>query len=215
MAWHDQFDTSNVLDDPHDAPEPKRRKPRGARSETRHLAEEVYGARAARSTYDRPERKPISRGIYDHLAMVFRDAPCYIPQGAPLIAKVLKDRVGEDERLTLTTVSKEPRPEAVVQDIVESMIRWFWQRVPNDERGRALNAFTGEWWDALVEEALDHQRTLRIPDSAWQPAGGAVVGEDPFYAPFVAKRSHNPTGPLSARLAAAQRKHDHTTEETE
>lgn len=175
---------------------------------------------ARRSAYDRVTEKrttPVSRGIYDHLAMVFRDAPCYISQGAPLLAKLLQDRVEAEPLLTKHLRTGERRNDALIQDMVEYMIRRFWERVPNDQRGNVLSTFlSADWWDGLVEETVDHQKTLRIPDSAWKSEGGHTVSaENPFYLPFISPDKPAPVGTLAERLKAAREKHHTTTEESD
>lgn len=185
-------------------PRGREKKPRGSR--TKEVARTAYSSAS----------KPLQdRGIYDHLAMVFRDAPCYVPQGAPLIARLLQERAQADDLLMRTTVTKQPRPEHRIQDVVEYMIKHFWMRVPNDQRGRALNAFLDEWWDGLLEESLDHQIALALPFERFVPGGAQAVATDPFYEQFKRPEKAKPTGTLRERLDAAIAKQHTTTEEND
>lgn len=207
MSYDDEFDPAQALFGIEEKPQRGRRSAkRGSRFDT---AEDTSRPRPAARTTP-------SRGIYDHLAMVFRDAPAFVPQGASLLAKLLQDRVEGEDRLTKHMRTGERRSDALIQDLVEYMIRRFWERVPNDQRPGAINTFLHpEWWDALVEETVDHQRTIRIPDTAWRPAGAHTVSpDDPFYAAFIGPDRPAPTGSLSERLSAARRKHTPTTEES-
>jgi hypothetical protein len=147
-------------------------------------------------------------GIYDHLAATFRDTPVYVMQGAPLIAKLLRERVQADRSLTHRIGSDKPRDEHVVQDLVEYMIRRFWATVPNDQRANAFTAFLkDEWWQPLAEEAINHMRLQRIADAPETPGGPAIL-RTPLYAEYIAARKRHPAGGLRDRLIAARHHHE-------
>ena len=202
MSYDDDFNPADAL--------------LGGKGPTDHRRQSTFRPRRQpRSAYDSAPKPAANRGIYDHLGMVFRDAPCFIPQGAPLLAKLLQERVESEDALVKHMVTGKRRSDALIQDLVEYMIRRFWERDPNDQRGNPLNTFfSAEWWEPLVEESVDHQRTVRIPDTAWRPDGAHVVNEsDPFYSPFFAAQKAHPAGTLMERMQAAREKQHTTTEE--
>ena len=199
------FDLENLIADAGDK-KPDWGKPKKDRGKKREEARD-------RATQPWRDRKPApDLGIYDHLAMAFRDTDVYVPQGATLIAKLLRDRVKADARIHTQTDGKTPRAGARVQDVVEFMIKRFWAEVPNDQRTNALNNFLKEeWWGALAEESVNHHRMLQIPDSAFRPAGPQGMENDPFYDQFMAAKKRHPAGkglPLRARLEIARAHHE-------
>lgn len=161
-----------------------------------------------RSAYEKAA--PASRGIYDRLAMVFRDAPCYVSQGAPLLAKLLQERVEGEPLIVQHKTTGQRRPDSLVEELVTYMIERFWERLPNDLRKtNPLNVFlSADVWNPLVEETLDHQDTIRLSAANWVRGGPAAVEADPFYAPFIDDEQPTPTGSLSERLAAAKQQHE-------